>query len=581
MKNPREGGFRATYFIFAMMGLDNIGFVANMASLVLYFMLIMNFDISGSANTTTNYLGTCHLLTLVGGFISDSYMTRLNTCVLFGGIQQLGYILLIIQSHYHKLQPKPCGESTCVHGTKALLFYASMCLVALGGGGIRGSVPALGADQFDDKDPEERKHIATFFNWFLLSITIGASIGVTFVVYVSLHVGWDKGFSISMLCAFVGLVCLALGKPFYRVRVPGESPLLRVLQVLVVTVKNWRVDVPNSDELYELRDRKSLSNGELIPHSNQFRLLDKAAVLPKGMEASKYWRVCRVTQVEEVKILTRMMPILLSTILMNTCLAQLQTFSIQQGTIMNTHIHRFDVPSSSIPVIPLLVMSILIPVYEFALVPILRKITGHPNGITHLQRAGVGLVLSAISMGIAGIIEVKRKHEFIHHNHRISVFWLSFQYAIFGIADMFTLVGLLEFFYKEAPVGMRSLSTSFSWLSLSIGYYLSTAFVELINLVTGKLSKSKMGWLEGRDMNKNHLERFYWLLAVVSILNFVNYMFWAKWYKYKTDAPIDEGTLYSNQSQLAGGADQSLSATTTTMSFTSKNQEQEDDQRKN
>jgi peptide/histidine transporter 3/4 len=151
--------------------------------------------------------------------------------ICFGVYYFQGYILLIIQSHYHKLQPKPCGESTCVHGTKALLFYASMCLVALGGGGIRGSVPALGADQFDDKDPEERKHIATFFNWFLLSITIGASIGVTFVVYVSSHVGWDKGFSISMLCAFVGLVCLALGKPFYRVRVPGESPLLRVLQV--------------------------------------------------------------------------------------------------------------------------------------------------------------------------------------------------------------------------------------------------------------------------------------------------------------------------------------------------------------
>lgn len=30
---------------------------------------------------------------------------------------------------------------------------------------------------------------------------------------------------------------------------------------------------------------------------------------------------------------------------------------------------------------------------------------------------------------------------------------------------MFTLVGLMEFFYSEAPERMRSLSTSFSWLS--------------------------------------------------------------------------------------------------------------------
>lgn len=246
---------------------------------------------------------------------------------------------------------------------------------------------------------------------------------------------------------------------------------------------------------------------------------------------------------EEVKILTRMMPILLSTALMNTCLAQLQTISVQQGTVMNTSLGGFHVPSASIPVIPLVFMSILIPVYEFAFVPILRKLTGHQNGITHLQRVGVGLVLSAISMTIAGIIEVKRKHEFIHHNHRISLFWLSIHYAIFGIADMFTFVGLMEFFYSEAPAGMRSLSTSFSFLSLSIGYYLSSAFVEGINSVTGKYTNSKRGWLEGLDMNKNHVELFYWFLAVVSVLNFANYIFWANWYKYKKDASIDQEML--------------------------------------
>lgn len=273
-------------------------------------------------------------------------------------------------------------------------------------------------------------------------------------------------------------------------------------------------------------------------------VLDKAAVLPEGIEARK-WKVCTVTQVEEVKILTRMMPILLSTIIMNTCLAQLQTFSIQQGTLMNTYIGKLNIPAASIPIIPLVFMTLLIPVYEFVFVPFVRRITGHPNGITELQRVGVGLVLSAISMVIAGMIEVKRKHKFNDHNeHHISLFWLSFHYAIFGIADMFTLVGLLEFFYKEAPQDMRSLSTSFSFLSLSIGYYLSTAFVELINLVTGRIGKNKKGWLEGRDLNQNHVELFYWFLAILSLLNFFVYLLCAKWYKYQTSVPFeDKGML--------------------------------------
>ena len=128
---------------------------------------------------------------------------------------------------------------------------------------------------------------------------------------------------------------------------------------------------------------------------------------------------------------------------------------------MDTKVGSFDIPAASIPVIPLLFMCFLVPIYEVFLVPVFRKLTGHPNGISHLQRVGVGLVFSAISMGVAGLVEVKRRNEFVNHNKRISLFWLSYQYGVFGIADIFTFVGLMEFFYSEAPKGMKSLSTSF------------------------------------------------------------------------------------------------------------------------
>lgn len=64
--------------------LENIGFIANMATLVLYFHLEMHFDLSTAANTLTNFLGSTFLLTIVGGFISDTYLNRLYTCLLFG-----------------------------------------------------------------------------------------------------------------------------------------------------------------------------------------------------------------------------------------------------------------------------------------------------------------------------------------------------------------------------------------------------------------------------------------------------------------------------------------------------------------
>lgn len=86
------------------------------------------------------------------------------------------------------------------------------------------------------------------------------------------------------------------------------------------------------------------------------------------------------------------------------------------------------------------------------------------------------------------------------HNYHNSLFWLAFHYSVFEIADMFTLVRLMELFYSEASIGLRSLSTSFSWLPFSLGYFLSSVMVEIINSVTSKLAKRN----EDGDISKNH-----------------------------------------------------------------------------
>ncbi|KAF5730731.1 Peptide transporter PTR1 [Tripterygium wilfordii] len=538
LSNNQKGGFRASMFIFAFSALENMGFIANTDSMVLYFIDVMNFDVPSASNTLTNLAGSTFLLSLVGGFVSDTYLNRLHTVLLFGILEILGLALLTIQARYESLHPEYCGgKSRSVEGGIAvLMLYASLILLALGSGGVRGALVVLGADQFDQKDPEEAKGLATFFNWLRLSTVMGGAVGVTAIVWVSTTKKWYWGFFISTVVASAGYVVLAAGKPFFRLQAPGESPILRIAKAITVigwAIKNRKLPLPDKPEvLYENDDKESTE--EKIGYTNQFRFLDKAAiVVPEGSEAA----ICRVSQVEEVKILIRMLPILGSTIIMNTCSAQLQTFSVQQGNIMDLHLGSLEVPAASVPVIPLVFTCILLPAYEFLFVPFARKITHHPSGITQLQRVGVGLVLSAISMAVAGIVEVKRRDQTKKDiGNPISVFWLSFQYGISGIADMFTLVGMLEFFYKEAPACMRSLSTSFTYLSLSFGYFLSSVFVDLINAITKRVAApSRKGWIEGTNLNDNNLNLFYWFLAILSCLNFINYLFWASWYKYKAE----------------------------------------------
>ncbi|KAM7273275.1 hypothetical protein ACFE04_027939 [Oxalis oulophora] len=537
-KDKTKGGFKASGFIFALMAMESMGFVANMCSLVLFFMSY--FDPACAANTLTNFMGATFLLSIVGAFISDTYLNRFTTCMIFGALEVVGLALLVVQSSSSKLHTDlPCTKSSCMKVGPAFLLYSALSFLAIGSGGVRGSLVPLGADQFDQNDPKEAKTLATYFNWQLLSTISGAFVGVTAVVYVATEVKWFWGFLISTLATFIGFFVFGTGKNFYRLQPPGDGPMVRIGQVIFVTIKNRNLSLPDkSDELYEISEKERVLAGEeRVLHTPQFRWLDKAAIVREDKQAIQ-WEVCSVTQVEEVKVLIRMLPILFSTIIMNTCLAQLQTFSIVQGYFMNPLLGKFKVPAPSIPAIPIFFMIILVPVYEYAFVPFARKFTHHPNGISQLQRVGVGLVLSAVSMATAGLVELKRRNEMNQFPPKqISLFWLSFQYGIFGIADMFTLVGLLEFFYKEAPIGMRSLSTSFTWLSLSFGYFLSSIFVTVINAVTKRVTPSKLGWLHGQNINQNNVNLFYWFLAIVSCLNFLNYLYWASWYKYKQQEP--------------------------------------------
>ncbi|CAK9178600.1 unnamed protein product [Ilex paraguariensis] len=542
------GGTRAALFVYATASLENLAFLSNAVSLVTYFYGYMNFSLTKSANTLTNFLGTAFLLSLFGGFISDTYLSRFKTCILFGSIEVLGFTVLTVQAHFQQLRPFPCKDvppskmhqCEAADGSQATVLFTGLYLVALGTSGVKAALPSLGADQFDEKDPKEAAKLSSFFNWLLFSITIGAILGVTFLVWISANQGWDWSFGVSTIAVLAGMLCLTMGRSIYRNNKPKGSPIIRILQVFVAAIRNRNHSVPETtQELHEIHDKEAAIETEILQRTAQFKFLDRAAIVARTDDASTPniprgpWRMCTVTQVEETKILVRMLPIILSTIFMNTCLAQLQTFSIQQSTTMDRNILGFQFPGASIPVIPLAFMFISIPIYDRVFVPMARKLTGVPTGIRHLQRIGVGLVLSAISMAVAGIIETHRKTVAEQHNMvdsasplPMSVFWLGIQYAIFGIADMFTLVGLLEFFYAESSFGMKSLSTAISWCSMAFGYYTSSVMVDVVNRVSG-------GWLASNNLNKDKLNYFYWLLSGLSIVNFGVYLMCSSWYRYK------------------------------------------------
>lgn len=284
----------------------------------------------------------------------------------------------------------------------------------------------------------------------------------------------------------------------------------------------------------ESKTTKEVVQGQTLTENLKF--LNKAVMEP----AVHPMLECTVKEVEEVKIVARILPIFMSTIMLNCCLAQLSTFSVQQSATMNTMLGSFKVPPASLPVFPVLFIMILAPLYNHIIVPFARKATKTEMGITHLQRIGTGLFLSIVAMAVAALVETKRKKTATKFGLLdspkvplpITFLWVALQYIFLGSADLFTLAGMMEFFFTEAPWSMRSLATALSWASLAMGYFLSTVLVSTINKVTGAFG-SHTPWLLGANLNHYHLERFYWLMCALSGLNFVHFLFWANSYKYR------------------------------------------------
>ncbi|XP_020224501.1 protein NRT1/ PTR FAMILY 4.6-like [Cajanus cajan] len=529
----RHGGMLAASFVLVAEIVESLAYLANASNLVLYLNQHMHMSLSKSANDVTNFMGTAFFLGLLGGFLSDALFTTYHIFLISALIELLGLIVLTVQARSPSLQPPTCDSATTlcheVSGGKAAMLYAGLYLVALGVGGCKGSLPSHGAEQLDENTPSGRKQRSTFFNYFVFCLSTGALIAVTFVVWVEDNKGWEWGFGISTISISLSILIFLAGSTTYRNKIPSGSPLTTILKVMVAASLNSFKGNSSSVMVEEtVRETK-----EIEAPTNTLIFLNKA------IENNNSSMKCTVEQVEDVKIVLKALPIFGCTIMLNCCLAQLSTFSIEQAATMNTKLGSFAVPPASLPVFPLIFILILAPIYDHVIIPFVRKVTKTEMGITHLQRIGIGLVLSIFSMAVAAIVEVKRKNVAIHSGLLddatkplpITFFWIALQYLFLGSADLFTFAGMLEFFFTEAPIRMRSLASSLSWVSLAIGYYLSSAIVSIVNSVTS--IGSHKPWLSGANLNHYRLERFYWLMCGLSVLNFLHYLFWAIKYKYR------------------------------------------------
>lgn len=244
---------------------------------------------------------------------------------------------------------------------------------------------------------------------------------------------------------------------------------------------------------------------------------------------------------ENAKVILRLLPIWTMLLMFAVIFQQPPTFFTKQGMTMERNIGRnFKIPPATLQSAITLSIILLMPLYDKVLIPITQMVTRNnkKGGISVMQRMGVGMFISIIAMIIAAIVETKRleisRKTGINESETVplSIFWLLPQYVLLGVSDIFTVVGMQEFFYNEVPVRMRTMGFALYTSVFGVGSFLSALMISVIEGFTS--SDGGQSWFSD-DMREDGLDKYYWLLALASALSLLLYAVFCKCYKSRSE----------------------------------------------
>ncbi|KAL5073178.1 hypothetical protein RYX36_012162, partial [Vicia faba] len=211
-------------------GLVALAFSGVEANLVLFSKLVLKKTNVEAANTFSIWMGTTYFFSLIGAFISDSYLGRYLTCIIFQFVFIIGFMGLSLSTRDCEQKGGLSESNTQNHFP---VFYISLYLIALGSGGFDPALPTLAADQFDENEPNEQRSKTLIYGYFYAASNLGSLIAETVLAYIATTGHWVMGFWICTCCACVSFVVLLSGTLRYRHHKSIGNPISKLTQVIV------------------------------------------------------------------------------------------------------------------------------------------------------------------------------------------------------------------------------------------------------------------------------------------------------------------------------------------------------------
>ncbi|KAI4336046.1 hypothetical protein L6164_014622 [Bauhinia variegata] len=303
-------GWKVMPFIIGNETFEKLGTIGTLSNLLVYLTTVFNLENITANNIITIFHGTTNFATLLGAFFSDTYFGRYKTLGFSTVASFVGLLIIQLTAAVKDLHPPHCGKeaNTCKGPTAWQMgfFVLGLGSLLVGGAGIRPCNLAFGADQFNPNTESGKKGINSFFNWYFFTFTFAMMISSTLIVYIQSNLSWAVGLAIPAVLMLLSCAVFFMGTNMYVKVEPSGSPMTSMVQVIVVAIKKRKLKLPAEDpSLYLFKYVPPKSMNSKLPHTNQFRCLDQAAIMgpkdeinPDGSPVDP-WNLCSMQQVEE------------------------------------------------------------------------------------------------------------------------------------------------------------------------------------------------------------------------------------------------------------------------------------------
>jgi POT family proton-dependent oligopeptide transporter len=424
---------------FSFYGMRNILTVFLVSSLLQY---LPEADRAGAAKDVfhTFVIGV-YFFPLLGGWISDRFWGKYHTIFWLSLVYCAGQFCLAL------------------FVDNRLGFYAGLCLIALGSGGIKPCVSAFVGDQFDQTNKHRAKVVFDAFYWI---INFGSFFASLLMPIFLRSLGPAIAFGVPGVLMFISTVILWAGRKRYVMVPPAPPDPHSFLQVCRTAIGSG-----TPGKLFAAAGAAvAIAAFVLLPGSENFvkaACLALVAVIALGgigvrlqLEGARGHHPDEA--VEGVRGVLRVLVLFALVTPFWSLFDQKASTWVLQADAM-TKPHWFQ--SSQMQALnPLLVM-LLIPLNNLVVYPAMRRFGIEP---TALRRMTAGIAFSGVAWVIVGGMQLV-----LDGGHPFTIAWQVLPYAFLTLGEVLVSATGLEFAYSQAPQAMKGALMSFWMLSVTVG----------------------------------------------------------------------------------------------------------------